>query len=75
MAATNVEEFQLEGSDYIELKSLLKAAGLVETGGEAKAAITDGLVQVNGAVETRKANKIRAGMTVTFNQQSVKVVS
>lgn len=66
-------EFNLKGSEYIELKNLLKVAGLVETGSEAKLAITDGLVRVNGEVETRKANKIKSGMTVTFDGQSVTV--
>jgi ribosome-associated protein len=67
-------EFKLEGADYIELKSLLKVTDLVETGGAAKAAITEGLVKVNGEVETRKANKIKPGMIVSFNGQSIQVV-
>jgi ribosome-associated protein len=69
-----MEEFKLEGAEYIELKSLLKVTNLVETGGAAKAAITEGLVKVNGEVETRKANKIKAGMIVTFEGQSIKVI-
>ena len=69
-----MEEFKLEGAEYIELKSLLKVTNLVETGGAAKAAITEGLVKVNGEVETRKANKIKAGMIVTYEGQSIKVI-
>ena len=68
-------EFKLEGADYIELKSLLKVTDLVETGGAAKAAITNGEVKVNDVVETRKANKIKAGMKVTYNNQTITVVS
>ena len=66
-------EIKLEGAEYIELKNLLKVAGLVETGGEAKAVITDGLVKVNGQVETRKANKIKPGMIVTYDGETVTV--
>lgn len=71
---TPIEEFKLEGAEYIELKSLLKVTNMVESGGAAKAAITDGLVTVNGAVETRKANKIKAGMVVMFEGQAIKVI-
>ena len=70
-----MEEFKLEGAEYIELKSLLKVVNMVESGGAAKAAITDGLVKVNDVVETRKANKIKAGMIVTFNGESIKVIA
>jgi ribosome-associated protein len=68
-------EIKLEGAEYIELKNLLKVAGLVETGGEAKAVITDGLVKVNGQVETRKANKIKPGMIVTYDGETVTVTA
>ena len=34
--------------EFIKLGQALKAAGLVESGAEAKEVITDGLVQVNG---------------------------
>lgn len=67
-------EFKLEGAEYIELKSLLKVCGLVQTGGEAKSVIDDGKVQVNGLTETRKANKIKPGMTVVFAGETINVV-
>ncbi|MGN0859815.1 MAG: RNA-binding S4 domain-containing protein [Stenotrophomonas sp.] len=57
--------FALDG-DYIELKSLLKLTGLVNSGGEAKIVIDDGQVTVDGQVETRKAGKIRLGQVVEF---------
>lgn len=57
--------FALDG-DYIELKSLLKLTDLVGSGGEAKMVIDDGQVCVDGAVETRKACKIRAGQVVAY---------
>ena len=68
-------DFQLEGTEFIELKNLLKVMSLVETGGEAKAAIEGGEVKVDGEVETRKGRKIRSGMKVTFKDQSVEVSS
>jgi ribosome-associated protein len=65
--------FNLEGSEFIELKNLLKVMSLVETGGEAKAAIDEGSVKVDGEVETRKGRKIRSGQTVTYKNQTVTV--
>ena len=48
-------------TDYIELDSLLKWANLVMTGGEAKELIKNGLVLVNGSIETRRKKKIYPG--------------
>ncbi len=66
-------EFELAGQDYIELHSLLKVTSLCESGGVAKLLIADGLVQVDGAVETRKRCKIRAGQIVDFDDQQITV--
>ena len=66
-------EFELAGQDYIELHSLLKVTSLCESGGVAKLLIADGLVQVDGAVETRKRCKIRAGQVVDFDDQQITV--
>lgn len=49
-----------------ELYKILKFEGLVSSGGEAKQAIDDGLVQVNGEVETRRRRKIMAGDNIQF---------
>ena len=51
----------------VELYKILKFEGLLESGGAAKAAITDGLVEVNGSIETRKRKKIIAGDIIGFN--------
>lgn len=72
-SAPSAETFALEGSDYIELKNLLKAANLCDTGSDAKIAISEGLVQVDGVVETRKACKIRTGQVVVFNNKKITV--
>ena len=68
-----MNEFSLEGSEYIELKNLLKLAGLCESGGSAMAAIAEGRVMVDGAVELRKRCKIRAGQRISFEGQSIVV--
>ena len=49
-----------------ELFKILKFEGLVASGAEAKQAISDGLVFVNGEVETRKRKKILAGDKIQF---------
>ncbi|MBX3018267.1 MAG: RNA-binding S4 domain-containing protein [Bdellovibrionaceae bacterium] len=68
-------EFQLEGEEFILLQALLKVAGLCDTGGDAKHAIVEGEVQVDGETETRRGKKIRAGQTVTYAGKSVKVTA
>jgi ribosome-associated protein len=54
----------------IELAAFLKFAGAFGSGGNAKLAIVNGLVEVNGAVETRKGRKLRAGDTVRYESAS-----
>ena len=68
-----MDEFALEGREFIELNNLLKVAGLCDSGGQAKLLIADGQVSVNGQVETRKRCKIRAGQVVEFAGQPVAV--
>lgn len=68
-----MHELTLRG-DYIELDKLLKATGLADSGGQARALITAGEVQVDGRVELRKTAKVRAGQTVTFGTSSVRVI-
>ena len=47
--------------DFIKLGQAIKAAGLVESGVEAKIVIQDGEVKVNGAVETQRGKKLKIG--------------
>ena len=51
----------------IELYQLLKIANLVQSGGEAKFVISEGLVRVNGFIETKKRKKIISGDVVEYN--------
>jgi len=69
-----MEEFDLEGHAHVELCDLLKLTGLTHSGGSAKAVIAEGLVQVDGAVETRKRCKIRTGQVVRFDGRQIRVV-
>ena len=67
-----MEKVQLR-DDFIKLGQALKAAGLVESGVEAKFAIQDGLVKVNGQVETQRGKKLVAGDMVEFDGKTVKI--
>lgn len=60
-------------TEFIKLDALLKYAGLCATGGEAKNAVLDGLVQVNGAVCTLRGKKLRPGDRVVFAGETVEV--
>ncbi|MBS1191202.1 MAG: RNA-binding protein [Rhodocyclaceae bacterium] len=61
--------------EYIQLDQLLKATGLSDSGGAAHAAIADGLVRVDGLVETRKRAKLRPGQGVEFAGEKIKLVA
>lgn len=57
--------------EYIKLGQALKAAGLVESGVDAKFVIQDGLVKVNGSVETQRGKKLVAGDKVSFEGEEI----
>ncbi len=59
--------------DYIKLGQALKAAGLAESGVDAKLVIQDGLVKVNGQIETQRGKKLVAGDLVEFDGQQIKI--
>lgn len=67
-------EFPLKG-DHIALNQLLKLIGICPSGGSAKLVIAAGHVDVDGAVETRKTCKIRAGQVVAFDGTEIQVVA
>lgn len=58
-----MEEIQIE-TEFIRLDALLKWAGLVDTGGQAKAAIQQGMVEVNGAPCLLRGKKLYPGDTL-----------
>ena len=60
-------------TEYIKLQDLLKLAGVVYTGGEAKVLIQEGAVTVNGAVCTQRGKKLRPGDTVRLGDAALTV--
>ena len=66
-------DFQLRG-EHITLDALLKATGLAGSGGQAKAMVAAGKVEVDGREELRKTCKIRAGQVVAVHGARVRVV-
>ena len=67
-----MEEYALSG-DYIELSKLLKASGVCATGSDAKYAIVNGRVIVDGELEYRRGRKIRPGQKVEFDGHVIAV--
>ena len=59
--------------EFIKLGQALKAAGLVESGVEAKEVILDGFVKVNGEVDTRRGKKLYDGDIVSFDGTDIKI--
>ena len=59
--------------DYIKLGQALKAAGLVESGVDAKFVIQDGYVKVNGHVEIQRGKKLYNGDIVEFKGNQIKI--
>ncbi len=55
----------------IELCQFLKLGGLAQSGGEAKWVINEGLISVNGEVETQKRKKLLGGDKVTFRNETL----
>ncbi|MDD4371608.1 MAG: RNA-binding S4 domain-containing protein [Anaerostipes sp.] len=68
-----MEEIKLR-EEYIKLGQALKAAGFVGSGLDAKFVIQDGLVKVNGEVDTRRGKKLYDGDIVEYNDESIKIV-
>ena len=62
-------------TEFIKLDSFLKYCGAVGTGGEAKTAIAEGEVQVNGEPCTMRGNKLHPGDTVTLDGESWQVAA
>lgn len=59
--------------DFIKLGQALKAAGLVESGVDAKFVVQDGLVKVNGHVELQRGKKLYNGDIVEFKGNQIKI--
>lgn len=59
--------------EFIKLGQAMKLAGLVDSGVEAKIDIQEGLVKVNGNVETQRGKKIYPGDVIEYDARQVKV--
>lgn len=66
-------EFTLNG-EFVELKQLLKMAGLCDSGGAGKQIVASGVVMADGCQELRKTAKIRAGQTVALGDAVIRVI-
>ncbi len=60
-------------SEYIKLGQALKAAGLVSSGTDAKAVISEGLVKVNGCVEYQRGKKLIGGEEVEYDGNIIRI--
>ncbi|MCB0761498.1 MAG: RNA-binding S4 domain-containing protein [Flavobacteriales bacterium] len=69
----SVHEVQLD-KEFIQLIQLLKFVNVVQSGGEAKFVVDEGLVWVNGEQEFRKRRKLRKGDVIQFEGEEIKVV-
>lgn len=59
--------------EFIKLGQAMKAAGFVSSGVDAKFVIQDGLVKVDGEVETRRGRKLSGGEIVEYDGNKVKI--
>ena len=57
----------------IRLGQLLKLSGLAESGAQARALVQDGLVSVNGEIETRRGRQLQRGDLVAVAEATVRV--
>lgn len=60
--------------EYIKLGQALKACGLAESGVDAKIAIQNGLVKVNGNIEYQRGKKLYDGDLVSYQDEEIKIV-
>ena len=59
--------------EFIKLGQTLKAAGLVESGVEAKIVIQNGEVLVNGRPELQRGKKLTGGEVISYNGQEIRI--
>ena len=60
-------------TEFIRLDALLKLAGLVQTGGEAKLRIQAGEVTVDGEICTQRGRKMRPGSVAELEGRRLRV--
>lgn len=62
-------------TEFIKLEQLLKWAGIVDSGADAKALIIEGNVKLNGTVEIQRGKKVRPGDIVELGGNVIKVIN
>ena len=62
------------GEDYITLINLLKIKQLAQTGGHAKLIVDQGLVHVNGEIETQKRKKLKSGDLIKIDDKTIEII-
>ncbi len=60
--------------EYIKLGQALKAAGLVDSGVDAKIEIVEGQVKVNGVVEVQRGKKLHDGDIVEYKGEQIQII-
>jgi ribosome-associated protein len=73
-SSEKMREVEIE-EEPIELYKILKFENMVHSGGEAKFVIAEGLVRVNGEIETRKRKKIVSGDIVEFEEETIRIIT
>ena len=69
-----MKTYELNGEEYIELIKLLKIMRVSDSGGQAKMMVDDGIVFLNGQLESRKRAKLRSGDLVEVMDHKIKIV-
>ena len=69
-----MKTYELKDEEYIELIKLLKIMRVSESGGQAKMMVDDGIVFLNGQLESRKRAKLRTGDFVEVMDHKIKIM-
>ena len=69
---TEVRDVELRG-EMIRLGQLLKVAGFIDSGAEAKGLLAEGRVTVNGEAEARRGRQLHRGDVITVGEESVRL--
>ena len=72
MSSEDPQDVAIAG-EMIRLGQLLKLSGLADSGGEARELVTEGVVRVNGEVETRRGRQLHRGDIVEVDGAHVRV--
>ena len=73
--AADIVDTAVSAGSFNTLVTAVKAAGLVDSGGAAHAAVEQGQVRVDGAVEGRKRAKLRPGQRVRFAGEEIELIA